>query len=65
MAGAGRLSLPREGLFAFDPTNGKREFEFPSSRQEISTASTPAIPVVVKDEVLISECYGPARHSCA
>jgi outer membrane protein assembly factor BamB len=48
----------REGLFAFDPANGKREFEFPFRAKELYSVNA-SNPVVVNDEVLISECYGP------
>lgn len=48
----------RSGLFAFDPTSGKREFEFPFRAKELYSVNA-SDPVVVNDEVLISECYGP------
>lgn len=48
----------RGGLVGFEPASGKVDFEYPwrASILESVNAST---PVVVKDEVLITECYGP------
>jgi outer membrane protein assembly factor BamB len=58
---AGKLrcfDLARGGLTAFDPATGKVDFQFPwrASKLESVNASS---PVVVDDQVFISEAYGP------
>jgi outer membrane protein assembly factor BamB len=48
----------RGGLVGFDPTNGKVDFHFPW-RAPILECVNASNPVVVDDQVLISETYGP------
>ena len=48
----------RSGLVGFDPTNGKVDFQFPW-RATILESVNASNPVVVGNEVLISETYGP------
>lgn len=48
----------RGGLVGFDPATGTQEFHFPW-RAKILESVNAANPVVVGDEVLVSECYGP------
>jgi outer membrane protein assembly factor BamB len=48
----------RGGLIGFDPANGRQDFHFPW-RSSIRDSVNAANPVVVGDEVLISETYGP------
>jgi outer membrane protein assembly factor BamB len=48
----------RGGLLAFDPTNGQRDFHF-FWRAPILESVNASNPVVVNDEVFISETYGP------
>ena len=48
----------RGGLVAFDPANGKVDFEFPW-RAPILESVNASNPVVVGNEVFISETYGP------
>ncbi len=48
----------RGGLLGFDPTTGRQDFHFPW-RSSIRDSVNAANPVVVGDEVLISETYGP------
>jgi len=48
----------RGGLVGFDPRKGAQDFHFPW-RATILESVNAANPVVVGDEVLISECYGP------
>lgn len=52
------FALARGGLAAFDPATGKVDFQFPwrASKLESVNASS---PVVVDDQVFISEAYGP------
>ncbi|MEK6239726.1 MAG: PQQ-like beta-propeller repeat protein, partial [Planctomycetales bacterium] len=50
--------LARGGLLGFDPATGKEDFRFPW-RASILESVNAANPVVVGDEVLISETYGP------
>jgi outer membrane protein assembly factor BamB len=56
---AGGESRPATGgLLCIDPANGKVDFEFPwrARRYESVNASS---PVIVGNQVYISECYGP------
>ena len=56
----GRLwcfAFTRDGLLAFDPETGKKDFEFPW-RSNIAGCVNAATPVVENDRVLISESYG-------
>lgn len=48
----------RGGLVAFDPATGKVDFHYPW-RARLRDSVNAASPIVVGDEVLISECYGP------
>ena len=48
----------RGGLLGFDPARARSIFIFPGGRRSWK-ASTPANPVVVGDQVFISETYGP------
>jgi outer membrane protein assembly factor BamB len=48
----------RGGLVGFDPATGTQDFHFPW-RARILESVNAANPVVVGDEVLVSECYGP------
>lgn len=48
----------RGGLIGFDPTTGKQDFHFPW-RAEMLESVNASSPVVIGDEVLISETYGP------
>lgn len=48
----------RGGLIGFDPATGGEEFHFPW-RSTIRDSVNAANPVVVGDEVLVSETYGP------
>lgn len=52
------LAFMRGGLLAFDPRSGRQHFFFPwqSSKLESVNASN---PVVVGDQVFLSEAYGP------
>lgn len=53
----GESRPPVGGLICIDPTNGKIDFEFPwrGTRYESVNASA---PVVIGNQVFISECYG-------
>ncbi len=48
----------RGGLIGFDPANGKVDFHYPW-RARIRDSVNASTPIVVGDEVFISECYGP------
>jgi outer membrane protein assembly factor BamB len=48
----------REGLVGFEPASGKVDFQYPW-RATILESVNASMPVVVGDEVFISECYGP------
>jgi outer membrane protein assembly factor BamB len=58
--GGRRLGLyfARGGLVAFDPKTGKVDFRFPW-RAKIEESVNASNPVVVGDQILITECYGP------
>lgn len=47
----------RDSLIAFDPNNGKIDFEFPW-RARILESVNASTPVVFNGHVLLSECYG-------
>jgi outer membrane protein assembly factor BamB len=47
----------RGGLVAFDPRTGKLDFHYPWRDPQLESVNA-SMPVVVGDEVLISECYG-------
>ena len=51
----------RGGLLAFDPDNGKLDFHFPW-RAPILESVNASNPVVVGDQVFISETYGPGQR---
>ncbi len=53
----------RGGLVGFDPGSGKVDFEFPW-RAKILESVNASNPVVVRDEVFISEAYSPAHGGC-
>ena len=48
----------RSGLTAFDPRTGKLDFEFPWRAPNLESVNA-SVPVVVDDQVLITETYGP------
>jgi outer membrane protein assembly factor BamB len=48
----------RGGLIGFDPANGKVDFHFPWRADELESVNA-SNPVVVGDQVFISETYGP------
>jgi outer membrane protein assembly factor BamB len=53
----GESRVPTGGLLCIDPANGKVDFTFPwrGTRRESVNASS---PVVINNQVFISECYG-------
>lgn len=56
---AGGESRPSTGgLLCVDPANGKVDFSFPW-RARVRESVNASSPVVVKNQVYISECYGP------
>ncbi|MBI2805607.1 MAG: PQQ-binding-like beta-propeller repeat protein [Planctomycetes bacterium] len=48
----------RGGLLAFEPNTGKIDFRFPFRSEDVESVNA-ANPVVLGDQVFISECYGP------
>ncbi len=52
------LYFARGGLVAFDPKNGKKYFHFPW-RAKLLESVNASNPVVVDDQILLTECYGP------
>lgn len=52
------FAFARGGLVGFEPQSGKVDFHFPW-RSRLRDSVNAATPVVVGDEVFISECYGP------
>jgi outer membrane protein assembly factor BamB len=52
------FALAREGLLGLDPASGKIDFHYPW-RSRILESVNASMPVVVGDEVFISETYGP------
>jgi len=46
----------RGGLVGFDPAKGKVDFEFPWRARKMESVNA-ATPIVMKNEVFISECY--------
>ncbi len=52
------FAFARGGLTGFDPTSGDVRFEYPWRAHTLESVNA-ATPVVVGDEVLISETYGP------
>ena len=52
------FAFARGGLLGFDPRSGKIDFHYPW-RARLRDSVNAATPVVVGDEVLITEAYGP------
>ncbi len=52
------LVLARGGLVGFDPASGRVDFQYPW-RARLRDSVNASTPVVVGDEVFISEAYGP------
>ncbi len=52
------LALARGGLFGFDPATGKIDFHYPWRAKTLESVNA-STPVVVGDQVFISETYGP------
>jgi outer membrane protein assembly factor BamB len=52
------LAFCRGGLLAFHPADGKIDFHFPWRAPDLESVNA-SNPVVIGDQVLISECYGP------
>ncbi len=52
------LAFARGGLVGFEPTTGKVDFHYPWRARLLESVNA-AVPVVVGDEVFISETYGP------
>jgi outer membrane protein assembly factor BamB len=50
--------LARGGLLAFEPASGMIDFHFPWRARAIESVNA-SNPVVIGDQVFISECYGP------
>jgi len=50
----------RNGLVGFDPTNGKLDFHYPW-KANLTESVNASNPVVVGDQVLISEAYDPKK----
>jgi outer membrane protein assembly factor BamB len=48
----------RGGLIGFDPATGKHDFHFPWRSKDLESVNA-SNPVVVGDQVLVSETYGP------
>ena len=48
----------RAGLLAFEPTKGKVDFHYSWRAKSLESVNA-SMPVVVGNQVLISECYGP------
>lgn len=48
----------RQGLLAFNPADGKVDFHYPFRAEDFESVNA-SNPVVVGDQVLISETYGP------
>lgn len=54
----------REGLLGFEPTKGKQDFHYPW-RAKILESVNASVPVVVDNQVFISETYGPGSSLLA
>jgi len=52
------LYFARGGLLAFDPATGKQEFHFPWRARTLECVNA-SNPLVVDDQILLTECYGP------
>ena len=48
----------RGGLLGFDPANGRLDFHFPFRADDVESVNA-SNPVVIGDQVFLSECYGP------
>jgi outer membrane protein assembly factor BamB len=49
----------RSGLHAFDPVTGKEYWSFPWRADDLFSVNA-SNPIVIEDQVLLSECYGPS-----
>jgi outer membrane protein assembly factor BamB len=54
----------RGGLVGFNPQTGEQDFHYPWRARLLESVNA-ANPVVVEDQVLISECYGPGSSLLA
>jgi len=52
------FAFARGGLIGFEPSTGKVDFHYPWRSKKLESVNA-SVPVVVGDEVLISETYGP------
>lgn len=52
------FAFARKGLVGFDPANGKERFQFPWRAKTLESVNA-SCPLVIGNEVLISETYGP------
>jgi outer membrane protein assembly factor BamB len=52
------FAFARNGLLAFDPTTGAVDFHYPWRAKKLESVNA-STPVVVDDQVFISETYGP------
>lgn len=52
------FALARGGLIGFDPQTGKVDFQFPWRARSMESVNA-STPVVIEDQVFISETYGP------
>ncbi|MCP4189813.1 MAG: PQQ-binding-like beta-propeller repeat protein [Planctomycetaceae bacterium] len=52
------FAFMRSGLTGFDPQTGKRDFHFPWRAKTLESVNA-STPVIVNDQVFISETYGP------
>ncbi|MEM8734672.1 MAG: PQQ-binding-like beta-propeller repeat protein [Planctomycetota bacterium] len=50
------LAFLRSGLIGFDPRNGAESFQFPWRAKAFESVNA-ALPVVVENQILLSECY--------
>ena len=54
----------RGGLVGFNPETGRQDFHYPWRARSLESVNA-ASPVVINDQVLISECYGPGSSLLA
>lgn len=52
------FAFARGGLIGFEPTTGQVDFQFPWRARLLESVNA-SVPVVINDEVFISETYGP------
>lgn len=52
------FAFARGGLLGFEPSKGQVDFHFPWRSEDLESVNA-SNPVVVGDQVLITECYGP------